>query len=109
MLKCKRFSSKPLCAASFSPRLRLGLVTRTCESRIISTVYYHHKLILKYLSTELHVTVTTPTHIGQGKFRTLTHPYARNTPGSICQCKEDGLVSRPPSLFTSMRRPMHVT
>ena len=36
-------------------------------------------------------------------------PYARNTPGSICQYKEDGLVSRPPSLFTSMRRPMHGT
>ena len=35
--------------------------------------------------------------------------YARNTPGSICQYKEDGLVSRPPSLFTSMRRPMHGT
>ena len=35
--------------------------------------------------------------------------YARNTPGSICQCKEDGLVSRPPSLFTSMRQPMHGT
>ena len=33
----------------------------------------------------------------------------RNTPGSICQYKEDGLVSRPPSLFTSMRRPMHGT
>ena len=33
--------------------------------------------------------------------------YARNTPGSICQYKEDGLVSRPPSLFTSVRRPMH--
>ena len=33
-----------------------------------------------------------------------------NTPGSIiCQYKEDGLVSRPPSLFTSMRRPMHGT
>ena len=31
--------------------------------------------------------------------------YARNTPGpgSICQYKEDGLVSRPPSLLTSMR------
>ena len=35
--------------------------------------------------------------------------YARNTPGSICQCKEDGLVSRPPSLFTSVRRPMYGT
>ena len=35
--------------------------------------------------------------------------YARNTPGLICQYKEDGLVSRPPSLFTSMRRPMHGT
>ena len=35
--------------------------------------------------------------------------YARNTPGSICQYKEDGLVSRPPSLFTSMRRPMRGT
>ena len=35
--------------------------------------------------------------------------YARNTPGSICQYKEDGLVSRPLSLFTSMRRPMHGT
>ena len=33
--------------------------------------------------------------------------YARNTPGSICQYKEDGLVSRPPSLLTSMRQPMH--
>ena len=32
--------------------------------------------------------------------------YARNTPGSICRYKEDGLVSRPPSLFTSMHRPM---
>ena len=30
-------------------------------------------------------------------------------PGSICQYKEDGLVSRPPSLFTSMHRPMHGT
>ena len=49
-------------------------------------------LILKYLSI----------------FRILTsHTYPRNTPGSICQYKEDGLVSRPPSLFTSMRRPMH--
>ena len=38
-----------------------------------------------------------------------TTTYARNTPGSICQYKEDGLVSRPPSLFTSMRRPMHGT
>ena len=35
--------------------------------------------------------------------------YARNTPGSTCQYKEDGLVSRTPSLFTSMRRPMHGT
>ena len=35
--------------------------------------------------------------------------YARNTPGSTCQYKEDGLVSRPPSLFTSKRRPMHGT
>ena len=35
--------------------------------------------------------------------------YARNTPGSICQYKEDGLVSRPPSLFTSVRLPMHGT
>ena len=35
--------------------------------------------------------------------------YARNTPGLICRYKEDGLVSRPPSLFTSMRRPMHAT
>ena len=35
--------------------------------------------------------------------------YARNTPGSICQYKEDGLVSRPPSLFMSMCRPMHST
>ena len=33
----------------------------------------------------------------------------RNTPGLICQYKEDGLVSRPPSLFTSMHRPMHGT
>ena len=33
----------------------------------------------------------------------------RNTLGSICQYKEDGLVSRPPSLFTSMRRLMHGT
>ena len=32
--------------------------------------------------------------------------YVRNTPGSICQ---DGLVSRPPSLFTSIRRPTHGT
>ena len=31
----------------------------------------------------------------------------RNTPGSIYQYKEDGRVSRPSSLFTSMRRPMH--
>ena len=30
-------------------------------------------------------------------------------PGSICQYKEDGLVSRPPSLLTSMHRPMHGT
>ena len=37
------------------------------------------------------------------------NPYVRNTPGSICQYKEDDLVSRPPSLFTSMRRPMHGT
>ena len=35
--------------------------------------------------------------------------YARNTLGLICQYKEDGLVSRPPSLFTSMHRPMHGT
>ena len=33
----------------------------------------------------------------------------RNTPGSVCQYKEDGLVSRPPTLFMSMRRPMHGT
>ena len=39
----------------------------------------------------------------------LVHRYARNTRGSICQYKEDGLVSRPPSLFTSMRRPMQGT
>ena len=37
------------------------------------------------------------------------HVYARNIPGSICQYKEDGLVSRPPSLFTSMRQPLHGT
>ena len=41
--------------------------------------------------------------------RRLVSMYARNTPGSICQFKEDGLVSRPPSLFTSMREPMHGT
>ena len=35
--------------------------------------------------------------------------YARNTLGSFCQYKEDSLVSRPPSLFTSMRQPMHGT
>ena len=35
--------------------------------------------------------------------------YARNTLGSICRYKEDGLVSRPPTLFTSMRQPMHGT
>ena len=35
--------------------------------------------------------------------------YARNTTGSICQYKEDGLVSRPSSLFTSMCQPMHGT
>ena len=35
--------------------------------------------------------------------------YARNIPGSIYQYKEDGLVSRPPSLLTSMRWPMHGT
>ena len=35
--------------------------------------------------------------------------YTRNTLGSICQYKEDGLVSRPPSMFTSKRRPMHGT
>ena len=40
-------------------------------------------------------------------FRVTT--YTRNTPGLICQYKEDGLVSRPPSLFTSMHRPMHGT
>ena len=40
---------------------------------------------------------------------THTNCYARNTPGSIFQYKEDGLVSRPPSLFTSMRRPMQGT
>ena len=40
---------------------------------------------------------------------TLHVRYARNTPGSICQYKKDGLVSRPPSLFMSMRRPMHGT
>ena len=39
--------------------------------------------------------------------QSLTAEYARNTPGSICQYKEDGLVSSPPSLFTSMHRPMH--
>ena len=33
----------------------------------------------------------------------LKELYVRNTPGSICQYKEDGLVSRPPSLLTSMR------
>ena len=27
--------------------------------------------------------------------------YARNTPGSSCQYKEDDLVSRPPTLFTA--------
>ena len=43
------------------------------------------------------------------KMHVLCKVYARNTPGSICQYKEDGLVSRPPSLFTSMRRPMHGT
>ena len=37
----------------------------------------------------------------------LGYYYTRNTPGSICQYKEDVLVSRPPSLFTSMREPMH--
>ena len=44
-------------------------------------------------------------------FEAISNPvgYARNTPGSICQYKEDGLVSRPLSLFTSMRRPMHGT
>ena len=38
-------------------------------------------------------------------------PYARNAPGSICQFKEDGLVSssRPPSLFWLMCRPMYGT
>ena len=40
---------------------------------------------------------------------TLAKEYARKTLGSICQSKEDGLVSRPPSLFTSMRQPMHGT
>ena len=35
--------------------------------------------------------------------------YTRNTPGSICQYKEDGLVSRPPSLFTSVGQTMHGT
>ena len=35
--------------------------------------------------------------------------YMRNTPGTICQFKEDGLVSRLPSLFTSMCRPMRGT
>ena len=40
---------------------------------------------------------------------TLIRRYARNTPGLICQYKEDDLVSRPPSLFTSMRQPMHGT
>ena len=39
----------------------------------------------------------------------LGNEYARNTPGSICQYKEDGLVSRPPTLFTSKRQPMHGT
>ena len=42
-------------------------------------------------------------------YNELSTTYVRNTPGSICQYKEDGLVSRPPSLFTSMRRPMHGT
>ena len=41
--------------------------------------------------------------------QSLTAEYARNTPGSICQYKEHGLVSSPPSLFTSMHRPMHGT
>ena len=35
--------------------------------------------------------------------------YARNTPGAICRYKVDGIVSRPPALFTSMRRLMHGT
>ena len=35
--------------------------------------------------------------------------YARNTPGSICRYKEDGLMSRPPALFTSIHQPMHGT
>ena len=43
------------------------------------------------------------------RIKMQTYPYARNTPGSICQYNEDGLVSRPPSLFTSVRRPMHGT
>ena len=44
-----------------------------------------------------------------GKVRMLSGRYTRNTPGSICQYKEDGLVSRPPSLLTSMRWPVHDT
>ena len=35
--------------------------------------------------------------------------YVRKTPGLICRYKEDGLMSRPPTLFTSIGQPMHCT
>ena len=35
--------------------------------------------------------------------------YARNTPGSICRYKGDGLMSRSPALFTSIHQPMRGT
>ena len=61
-----------------------------------------------------HITVGShPVHEAWGSqdslYRGQIQKYARNTPGSICQYKEDGLVSRPPSLLTSMRQPMHGT
>ena len=44
--------------------------------------------------------------LGDGAVLTCS-TYARHTLGSVCQYKEDSIVSRPPSLFTSMRWPMH--
>ena len=40
--------------------------------------------------------------------KTVPLLYAK-TVGSICRYKEDGLVPRPPTIFTSVCRPMHGT
>ena len=79
------------------------------------------KLLFKYLQKykEKHYFVKCHRLYGNGVFSKFRYPnssiftpkkiYARNTPDSICQYKEDGFVSRPPSMFTSKRRPMHGT